>query len=261
MPKTTLPFDSSAYAPVADRIALFYDRHPTGRIITEMVERAEVVVFKALVYRAGDDPHPAATGWASERVGDGEINAVACVENTETSAIGRALANLGFTASSRRPSAEEMEKAARERARLARERLNPPREEWRAVAHEMDSSARPPWEAGSSYASVQASRAGSSVRAAMRVAEEGNAPWGASPAAIDALDLLGEAARAGMDPARVAALRARLESGTVATAAIERVERALRRWLSAHDSSAAGLDGTSLDAPRLDAPGLDAAGD
>src|SRR5687768_8628953 len=122
MPKTTLPFDSGAYAPVADRIALFYERHPTGRIVTELVERGEVVVFRALVYRSAEDTSAAATGWASERVGDGEINAVACVENTETSAIGRALANLGFTASSRRPSAEEMEKAARERGRLTRER-------------------------------------------------------------------------------------------------------------------------------------------
>jgi hypothetical protein len=59
---------------------------------------------------------PAATGWASEREGDGEINRVACLENTETSAVGRALANLGFTASSRRPSREEMEKAARHRS-------------------------------------------------------------------------------------------------------------------------------------------------
>ena len=89
MPKTTLPFDPAGYAPVADRIALFYDRHPTGRIVTHLVERGEVVVFKALVYRAADDAHPAATGWASERLGDGEINAVACVENTETSAIGQ----------------------------------------------------------------------------------------------------------------------------------------------------------------------------
>ncbi len=120
MPKTTLPFDDGSYAPVANRITLFRERHPAGRIDTEMIERGEVVVFKASVYRELTDPHPAATGWAAERVGDGEINAVACVENTETSAVGRALANLGFTASTKRPSLEEMEKAARERARLVK---------------------------------------------------------------------------------------------------------------------------------------------
>jgi len=74
-------------------------------------------MFKALVYRTMAEPSPAATGWASEREGDGDINLVACLENTETSAIGRALANLGFTASRQRPSAEEMVKASRARVR------------------------------------------------------------------------------------------------------------------------------------------------
>jgi hypothetical protein len=109
---------ADGYAPVADRITLFYDRYPTGRIITRLVDRTERgVVFRAAVYRNPDERRPAATGWASEREGDGEINTVACLENAETSAIGRALANLGFTASSRRPSYEEMVKVSRERAR------------------------------------------------------------------------------------------------------------------------------------------------
>ena len=122
MSKTGPDFDADAYAPVAERIRLFYQRHPQGRIETELVSRTEKeVVFKALVFRESSDARPAATGWASEREGDGEINLVACLENTETSAIGRALANLGFTASRLRPSAEEMAKAARTRAGLARE--------------------------------------------------------------------------------------------------------------------------------------------
>ncbi|HYU52251.1 MAG TPA: hypothetical protein VEK37_04875, partial [Gemmatimonadaceae bacterium] len=61
----------------------------------------------------------------------GDINTVACLENTETSAVGRALANLGFTASAKRPSLEEMEKAVRVRRALSfrdapqKERRNP----------------------------------------------------------------------------------------------------------------------------------------
>ena len=111
--------DLSDYALVADRITLFYERYPDGRIVTELHSRADrEITFRALVYRSTADLQPAATGWASEREGDGEINRVACLENTETSAVGRALANLGFTASSRRPSREEMEKAERQRARL-----------------------------------------------------------------------------------------------------------------------------------------------
>jgi hypothetical protein len=118
--------DLSAYALVADRITLFYQRFPEGRIVTELHSRSErEVTFRALVFRGPADVEPAATGWASEREGDGQINEVACLENTETSAVGRALANLGFTASSRRPSREEMEKAARERARLTAVRPTP----------------------------------------------------------------------------------------------------------------------------------------
>jgi hypothetical protein len=120
MPKSDSSFDPESYAPVADRIRSFYERFPTGRIVTELVSRAEgEITFKALVFREDAAPHPAATGWASEREGDGDVNSVACLENTETSAVGRALANLGFTASARRPSREEMEKAQRARRRLA----------------------------------------------------------------------------------------------------------------------------------------------
>jgi hypothetical protein len=111
-------FDRDAYAPVADRIAMFYDRFPLGRIETRLIERSDRgVLFRVAVYRGPDERRPAATGWASEREGDGEINTVACLENTETSAVGRALANLGFTASRQRASAEEMAKVAREHAR------------------------------------------------------------------------------------------------------------------------------------------------
>ena len=119
-------FDPASYAPVAERITLFYEMFPRGRIITEMVSRTERdVVFRALVYRVAEDAEAAATGWAAEREGDGDVNSVACLENTETSAIGRALANLGFTASRQRPSAEEMAKASRARVRLAIARDEP----------------------------------------------------------------------------------------------------------------------------------------
>jgi hypothetical protein len=120
MPKAQLGFDPATYAPVADRINLFFEAYPDGRIVTELITRSERdVVFKAMVFRRADDAQPSATGWAAEREGDGDVNVVACLENTETSAVGRALANLGFTASRERPSAEEMIKAARVRARYA----------------------------------------------------------------------------------------------------------------------------------------------
>lgn len=120
MSKTDSFFNPDQYAPVAERIELFYSRFPQGRINTEMVARHDgEITFKALVYRGADETLAAATGWASEREGDSDINSVACLENTETSAVGRALANLGFTASSKRPSREEMDKAVRVRNALA----------------------------------------------------------------------------------------------------------------------------------------------
>ena len=118
MPKINPEFDPESYAPVAERVELFYEKHPTGRILTELVQHTErEIVFRAAVYRSADDREPGATGWAAERVGDGEVNAVACLENTETSAIGRALANLGFLASRLRPSAEEVARVVRGKER------------------------------------------------------------------------------------------------------------------------------------------------
>ncbi len=126
MSKTDSSFNADQYATVADRIELFYSRFPEGRINTELVAREDgEITFKASVYRSAAETLAAATGWASEREGDGDINTVACLENTETSAVGRALANLGFTASTKRPSREEMEKAVRVRSALAKRGLHP----------------------------------------------------------------------------------------------------------------------------------------
>lgn len=120
MPKTTVTTDLRDYALVAERIAMFYAEFPSGQIVTEIISRDEwETVVRAKVYRTPAETRPSATGLAAEREGDGDINAVACLENTETSAVGRALANLGFLASRKRPSLEEMQKAARARAQIA----------------------------------------------------------------------------------------------------------------------------------------------
>lgn len=121
MPKVSSTVRLEDYAPVADRIELFYQKHPQGRITTKLISRENrETIVKAFVYRVAEDTLPAATGYAAEREGDGEINTVACLENTETSAVGRALANLGLTASKKRPSREEMAKADRARTSVSR---------------------------------------------------------------------------------------------------------------------------------------------
>ena len=59
MPKTTSDFDPESYAPVAARVELFYERFPTGRILTELVEHTEhEIVFRASVYRTAHDAEP-----------------------------------------------------------------------------------------------------------------------------------------------------------------------------------------------------------
>ena len=209
MPKSELDYRDSEYAPVARRIALFYGRHPDGRIITELVSRSEnEITFRALVYRTSDELHPATTGWASERPGDGDVNSVACLENTETSAIGRALANLGFTASSQRPSAEEMAKAARERVRVVRER----------AVHE----ARQP---------IQRTKA-PSTGVPFDYSAGSDRLQSSADMVLDALAAVDHAEAMGFSVARAGRLRAFLLAPDVYPEKVERIERALRGWLA-----------------------------
>jgi hypothetical protein len=194
------------YAPVSDRITLFYQRYPAGRIVTQLHSRTDrEVTFRALVFRGADDLRPAATGWASEREGDGEVNAVACLENTETSAIGRALANLGFTASVRRPSREEMEKAVRERARLV---------------------ARPPVVAppASSPASATATRAVEAIDPLQRRAN----------AVHDVRSLIERAEAIGFSERRAETLRGALDQPELTPRTLMRLERRVRGWMARH---------------------------
>ena len=210
MPKVGSDFDLPQYAPVAERIALFYDRFPDGRIVTHLVSRrGGEITFKARVYRSLADPKASATGWASEKIGDGEVNAVACLENTETSAIGRALANLGFTASRNRPSLEEMAKAARARARLAND------------AREQGSRRGRP-------GGFEVRRVGESDCLGERYTVERHSRL--ADATLDTLRLVRTAERAGLDPAHVRSLDEKVRSG-VSLASLERVESALRKWL------------------------------
>jgi hypothetical protein len=214
MPKSDRQLDPG-YAPVADRIALFYERHPEGRIVTDLVSRdGGVIVFRARVYRGATDERVAATGWASEREGDGDINTVACLENTETSAIGRALANLGFLASGKRPSAEEMAKAARARGAAAQ------RQSRESPSVPVVRIAEP---VSSSYEARHRNGAASEQH-------------GDSNAALsDVLSLLAAAELAGLDAERTSSLRERLGSGRANARQLERADRWLRRWLDDRD--------------------------
>jgi hypothetical protein len=211
MAKTGLgEHDLSAYALVADRITLFYERYPAGRIVTELFSRTErEITFRALVFRGPEDVQPAATGWASEREGDGQINQVACLENTETSAVGRALANLGFAASSRRPSREEMEKAARQRARL--------------VSRPVVVDAVPLFEPS-----------GPLVPPAPHLPLDADPLQRRANAVYDVLGLIERAEAIGFPERRGAMLRAAVHRPDLTPRTLMRLERRVRAWMARH---------------------------
>ena len=106
-------FDLSQYATVEERLALFWAAHPDGRIATTALNAGDrSCLFRAEVYANAADPVPMAVGHAYEEKTDRGVNATSHVENCETSAIGRALANWTFAAG-KRPSREEMAKVER----------------------------------------------------------------------------------------------------------------------------------------------------
>jgi hypothetical protein len=107
-------FDLSNYEPVEKRIDRFYAEYKSGRIVTELVAHSDqMFIVKALAYRDAADDRPASTGFAEERVGSNPVNRQSALENCETSAIGRCLANLNFAPKGARPSLEEMTKTDR----------------------------------------------------------------------------------------------------------------------------------------------------
>lgn len=115
-------FKLDDYEPVEDRLAKFWADHPTGRVGTDLISFSErEYIVRAEVYRAAEDPSPAATGYAQETVGSSPVNKVSALENAETSAIGRALANAGYATKGKRPSREEMSKAQRGRKHSGRD--------------------------------------------------------------------------------------------------------------------------------------------
>lgn len=121
-------FNPADYESVDSRIHRFYEAHPHGRIITKIVEiyrddngrpiqyicRAEIfrdpvqTAAEGMALREAD-----ATGYAEETAQISTAPKSSLLETCETSAIGRALANLGFSPKGLRPSQTEMEKAAR----------------------------------------------------------------------------------------------------------------------------------------------------
>ena len=109
-------FNLNEYQTCAERLELFWKDHPDGRVDTKLIEAsASRFIVQAFIYRTEVDQYPWASGLAEETVSGRGVNATSALENAETSALARALANAGYSPKgdpSKRASREEMSKVA-----------------------------------------------------------------------------------------------------------------------------------------------------
>lgn len=110
-----MAFNLTDYETVEDRLVRFWAEHgPGARVETTMMQYdGDSCIFRAEIYFKNSETVPTATGYAHEIRSDRGVNATSFVENCETSAIGRALANCGYATHGKRPSREEMAKVSR----------------------------------------------------------------------------------------------------------------------------------------------------
>jgi len=116
-----MKFNLDEYELVEDRLKAYWKDNPKGTITTDVVhitDDGSCVTIKAYVHN--NDGELVATGIAQETKGQGGFaNKDAWVENCETSAIGRALANWKYQGSNKkRPSAEEMSKVGNSKPKV-----------------------------------------------------------------------------------------------------------------------------------------------
>jgi hypothetical protein len=104
-------FNLEDYETVEERLIKYWKEHPDGQIHTKIIEHSgSRFIVEAAIYRTEADIRPWTTGLAEETIQGRGVNATSALENCETSAIGRALANAGYATKGKRASREEMVK-------------------------------------------------------------------------------------------------------------------------------------------------------
>tara|TARA_R100000353_G_scaffold18293_2_gene16920 strand:- start:8752 stop:9333 length:582 start_codon:yes stop_codon:yes gene_type:complete len=121
-------FNLKDYALVNDRIKEFHNMYPYGMIVTKVIEVTQVIdtptgeqcneyrIQATVTPNVLEVPERYFTGTAAERDNTGFVNKTSAMENCETSAVGRALANMGIGADFAIASKEEVENAKAKQA-------------------------------------------------------------------------------------------------------------------------------------------------
>ena len=108
-----MAFNLADYETVESRLEKFWKEYPDGRIATKIEQATDTrYIVSAELFKTEADAKAWASGLASESISDRGVNSTSALENAETSAIGRALANAGYAAKGKRASREEMIKVA-----------------------------------------------------------------------------------------------------------------------------------------------------
>lgn len=148
-----MSFDLGDYVDVKTRIQQFWDAYPDGRIECSEPQALTMdgrwfIASQVAIYRFHDDPTPAATGNAWEPFpGRSPYTKDSEAMNAETSAVGRALGNLGIGIGGSIATAEEVRNRRAEQAPISDEQRQELHKSLAALTPAQTAKVRGAWKA------------------------------------------------------------------------------------------------------------------